>query len=186
MFDHETDHLTTRIPNFDLRPAHIGILPRDGSSYYAWYDDGTGRTYQSYLLDFTLVKEDDHIHVRVTSGTPNTAPVIDGVALGLYAGISQDFNDAQRHAVACALRSLYVSQAMHVTHLQDEHATLGLIPRRVHDPVFQDARNRRVAIHRALRVPHHTLTLFARFVTQTNERLDAQETPPAINYQRNW
>lgn len=71
-------------------------------------------------------------------------------------------------------------------HLVINIPELAQIPRDVRDPVFIAARKRRVKILRTLSVSHYQAVLFSQFVNRTNDRLDAQGTPPGINYQRNW
>lgn len=177
--------LLTRIPSFTFRPAHIGILPADGSRYYAWYDDGAGRTNETYLLHFTLVDIDGRTHLTTSRASDDPVPV-PVTTRPLTPGLSLDLDSEQQLAVAHAVRSLYVERAMTVTHLQDEYTTLADIPRDVRDPAFLSARDRKVAIIRELRGLHHEAVLVSQFANRINARLDALPETPSINYRRNW
>lgn len=182
---YDIDALLERIPAFTFRPAHIGILPADGSRYYAWYDDGGGRTNETYLLHFTLVDIDGRTHLASSRQHDEPVPV-PVTTRPLVAGLSLDLDAEQQLALAHAVRSLYVTRAMTVTHLQDEYTTLAEIPRDLKDPAFLAARARKVAIVRELQERHHEAVMTSAFARRINARLDALSETPGINYRRNW
>lgn len=182
---YDIDALLERIPAFAFRPAHIGILPADGSRYYAWYDDGRGRTNETYLLHFTLTDIDGRTHLATSRASDDPVPV-PVTSRPLLTGLSLELDAEQQLALAHAVRSLYVTRAMTVTHLQDAYTELAAIPRDLKDPAFLAARDRKVAIVRELQARHHEAVMTSRFANRINARLDAPPDTSGINYRRNW
>lgn len=188
----DTYYLTDRIPSFRMLPEHIGILPRDGSTYYAWYDDGRGRVNENYLFEFCLERREDALYLVTTSehdmtyNLPNTAPVTPDLFASTLRGrqLAFELSDDERLSVARAVRAICVSQALAITEWQDEHRTLGDIPRDVHNPDFVRARHARVALQRRLRSTHLSISLRARRLNETTTRIEERHPRPSINYSR--
>lgn len=179
--------LTGEVSDTFCDPTRIGIMPKGFSEYYAWYDDGNGRSFESHLLDFNVERE-------WNEGVPTTLLTIhmQPFEKETYALDSEEFrwfsagdvpSEEQRLQMAFIISEAYADYAKKVKALHDEYNQT-IVDRS--KPNYIDAMKKRVAIQRIADGATRQAEMNAAKFKRVNERLDKELVRPEIDYSRKW
>ena len=184
---YEDEDFTGTVSDTFCDPTRIGIMPKGFSGYYAWYDDGNGRSFESHLLDFSIDREWSegvptiHMTIHMLPFEKETYK-LEGEAFRWFGGGDVP-TEEQRLELAFLISDAYVQYANKVRTLHEEyHQTI--VDRS--KPDYVDALKKRVSIRRiadgATRQAEMNATKFKRI----NDKLNTQLIRPEIDYSRKW